>query len=127
MTSTFDRLIESYQVRGLSREAAVRAAIGRDGFTESYARERSAQADRLREAEEAAEAAARTPIGPSPDLAMKTVAVAEAARRQLGMDEASARRYATSLQEREMRRGGPEHAARWQEAFAVALSEPARS
>ncbi|MGI5179548.1 hypothetical protein ACQEVZ_24775 [Dactylosporangium sp. CA-152071] len=56
---------------------------------------------------------------------METVAVAEAARRQLGMDEPSSRKYAISLQEREMRRGGHEHAARWQKAFAVALRESA--
>ena len=37
------------------------------------------------------------------------------------MDPAAAREYAAALQERETRRGGAEHAKRWQADFTRAL------
>lgn len=125
MSSTFDMMVETFRAAGLSPQAARIAAIGRDHFTEADARLYHDRQDRLREAEDAATAAMLAPTGQAPDLATETVAVMEAARRQLGMDEPSARRYALGLLEREVRRGGREHAARWQKAFAVALVEKA--
>lgn len=128
MTSTFDDRVETFRLSGLSPQAAVVAAIGRDHRTEGEARAYYERYDRLQEAERRAAEALLAPTAPAaPGLDAETLQVAEAARTRLGMPIDEARQYAVHLREREVRRGGAEHARRWQTAFAVALAEPVQA
>ncbi|MEV4511382.1 hypothetical protein AB0K00_20695 [Dactylosporangium sp. NPDC049525] len=120
--STFDAMVETFRtVHGLSPEAACRAAVGRDR-NEAEARANWDRYDRLQEAESAATAAILASAGHASDLAPETVAVMEAARRSLGMNITEARTYAANLRDRETRRAGSEHAKRFQQEFAGALT-----
>jgi hypothetical protein len=123
MSGSFDELVEGFEAIGLTRDAALVAAVGR-GRTERQARAEHAEADRIRAAEAHADAALLAPAGQAPPVDAETRAVAEAARARLGMTPVDGLRYAAQLRDREAARAGAEHARRWLAEFARSLNPP---
>jgi hypothetical protein len=131
VTSAFDRLVESYRGRGLSAEAALRAAIGRDHGSEAEARAASDHSASLLAAEQAASAVSLAEsrrkyekklreVGGDPGGA--AMVVAEIASARLGIDIAESRQYAMRLLERELARRGYGPTLTWMLRLGEALN-----